>query len=965
VTAGCVTRFGRYRLHPTQGLTRGTHDVRVTPKALAVLCTLAERPGEVVTKDELFRAVWPDTAVSDGALTTCIQELRLALGDDARRPRYIETLHRRGFRFIAATSIEPVAAFDPSAPEWSPVSRAAPGPMVGRDTALSALSDALARAHLGERQLIFVTGEPGIGKTVLVDHFVAARSESVCRADSVEHHGAGEAFQPLLEALTRLCHRSGGEAYLSIVRQCAPSWLAQLPALQTDAERNMLRRRPAGTTAERMLRELTDALEVMGRRNTLVLCLEDLHWADASTLDWIASFSRRPDPARVLIVGTYRPGGVGPGRRSPDALAAELLQKNRCTELGLERLDLRAVSEYVSACFPPAEGSADALSRLAEVVHHRTEGHPLFIVNVMAALIEQGVLRGEGGKWDARGDLSASGLAIPEGVRRTIDLQIDRMEEVDRLLLETASLVGASATAAAVAAGAGVAVTEVEARLAAAARRKLFLRQGASVEWPDGTLSASFEFLHALYREVLGERVLPARRVDVHRVVGHRLESAYGQRSGEVAAELALHFEEGREFERAIAYLQLAAETDRRRSAHAVAQDHYLRALALIERLPASADRDEHEVALRIGLGHVLMQTRGWGAPEVQAAFARVRELSETRGGASRHSALWNLWIYSTTCGKLGESRELADRLLAEAVQSGDPETLLQAHHAQWSTRFTVGDFSGAEMHAREGLRLSEAGRDATLAYGSHDTGVCARSFLARVLAISGRTDAAVSLVDDTVTRARGLDHPFTLAFALVHAASVHETLGEAAATRAYAAEAREVAREHAFDLMRAWATCLLGWSLVELNEVGEGLSLLVEGTAAAQATGSALFQPQMLGLLSRGQTAAGRPADASGTVEHALAIGSGTGERFYAAELHRLRGEARLAAGPLLDADRLADDDFRSAAGIAEGQGAWLFAMRSALRLARPRSDGTPNAEGERLVGRIRARLPARSDTG
>lgn len=961
---GRATRFGRYRLHPTQGLTRGNQDIRVTPKALAVLCTLAERPGEVVTKDELFRAVWPDTAVTDGALTTCIQELRLALGDNARRPRYIETLHRRGFRFIAASSLERAAAVESSDPSRHRPPLPTTGPIVGRDAALSELSEALARALDGARQVVFVTGEPGIGKTAVVDLFLERRDESgcrVCRADCVEHHGAGEAYQPLLEALTRLCTRPRSEPDLAVLRQCAPSWLAQLPALQTEAERQVLQRRPAGTTPERMLRELTDALEVMGRRHPLVLCLEDLHWADASTLDWIAAFARRPDSARVLLLCTYRPGEARAGRSSPDALAGDLQARGRCTQLALGRLDLARVSEYVMGRFPPAESAASSLESLAALVHQRTEGHPLFLVNVLVALVDGGVLERHDRNWHARGDLSVSELQIPDGIRRTIELQVDRLDEGDRSLLETTSVAGTSAGAAAVAAAAGVSPGEVEVRLAALARRNLFVRQGAPVEWPDGTFTATFEFLHALYREVLAERMTPARRVDVHRAVGRRLESAYGARAAEVAAELALHFEEGREFERAIIWLQQAAETNRRRSAHGVALDHYLRALAMLDRLPASAAHDDREMALRIGLGSVLMQTRGWGAPEVQAAFRRVRELSETRGaGAALLSALWNLWIYSITCGNLGEARELADRLLALATQSGDADALLQAHHARWSTLFTLGEFGATESHTREGLRLSEVASDATLACGGHDTAICARSFSARVLAITGRIDAAASLVDETVALARGMDHPFTLAFALVHAASVHETLNAPASARTHAKEGRQVAAEHAFGLMLAWATCLLGWSMVELNEPKEGLALLTEGAAAARATGSEIFQPQMLGLLARGQTATGLLSEARQTLEEALAIGAQTGERFYAAELLRLRGETRLAVGASLDADRLADDDFRAAVRLAEGQGAWLFALRSASRLARVRDGGQRNAEGEQLLLDIRARISA-----
>lgn len=300
-------RFGRYRLDPTQGLTRGKEQVRLTRKSLAVLCTLAARPGQIVTKEELFRAVWPDTAVSDAALSSCIQELRQALRDDARHPRYIETLHRRGFRFLARPATDPSDPFQHGLQHWPAPSS---DPFVGRDSALQQLSEALARAGQGARQVVFVTGEAGIGKTSLVETFLAGfpdrESWHFCRADCVEHYGAGEAYQPLFDALTRLCRRPGGEDFVAMLRRYAPTWLAQLPGLQTPTELRALQRRTAGATQQRMLRELSEALEAMTAQARICLCLEDLHWSDVSTLDWIASFARRPERAGVLLVATYR-----------------------------------------------------------------------------------------------------------------------------------------------------------------------------------------------------------------------------------------------------------------------------------------------------------------------------------------------------------------------------------------------------------------------------------------------------------------------------------------------------------------------------------------------------------------------------------------------------------------------------------------------------------------------------------
>ncbi len=561
---GSFIRFGRYCLHPTQGLTRGTAEVRVTPKSLAVLRTLAERPGQVVTKEELFRIVWPDTAVSDAALTSCIMELRQALQDDARRPRYIETVHRRGFRFLARSVVDLSSPLQQRPQRWP---AGVSGPFVGRDSALQQISEIHAMAAEGLRQVVFVTGEAGIGKTSLVDTFLAGiadrDSSRICQADCVEHCGASEAYQPLFDALTRLCRQAGGEYVLAALRRYAPTWLAQLPGLQTEAELRALQRRTAGATPERMVRELTDALDAMSVQRPIVLCLEDLHWSDPSTLDWIAYFARRPERARVLVIGTYRHEELTDTRRSPHGIFTDLSVKGLCSRIALAPLDETAVIEYVRRRFPPTEGADASLERLARVAYQHTDGNALFLVNVFNDLFVRGLLVCQDRVWTIQDDVDPELLGIPLDVRRTIDRQLDRLNDAERRLLEVASIAGATFPAASVSVASGGPIDDVEATLGALARRNAFVREGQAVTWPDGTVSTAFHFLHALYREVLVARVAAGQRVGLHRLIGLRLEAAFGERAAEIAGELAVHFEQAGDAERAMVYFQRAGEADR------------------------------------------------------------------------------------------------------------------------------------------------------------------------------------------------------------------------------------------------------------------------------------------------------------------------------------------------------------------------------------------------------------------
>ncbi len=892
----------------------------------------------MVTKEELFRAVWPETAVSDAALTTCIQELRRALVDDARQPRYIETVHRRGFRFLIATSPRGDDGESLAAVARSPRT---PQSIVGRETPLGLLSDALARTCKGERQVLFVSGAAGIGKTTLVNAWLetiaADREIRVMRAECTEHHGAGEALQPLLDALGRFCRQPRGQSYVAALRQCAPTWLAQLPAFQAKDEWVRLRRRTAGVTTERMLRELTDVLEQLSAREPIVLCLDDLHWSDPLTLDWIAAFGRRTAPTHVLVIGTYRPGEVV-GRKSPTSLVDDLGIKGLCVEIALTPLDPQSVTDYVLARFPPAPGAGTALEELAGFVHTRTEGNPLFVVNVLSDVVARSILTERDGGWTAE-RLEPTALAIPADIRRAIEQQVERLDRVEQCVLEIASATLGTCSVAAIAAGGGMSEREVESICVRLARRQVFLRPRPTAEWPDGTWTATFEFLHSLYREALATRLSPGRRVDVHRAIGERLEKAWGDRASELATELSWHFEEARDFHRAVRYLQQAAETARCRSAHAVAERHYRRAIELLERLPASDERDEREVALQIGFGQVVMQTHGWGYPAVEAAYTRVRHLSEARGpGQPLLSALWHLWIYTATRGDLDGARAFADRLSAVARQLNEPESLLQAHHAQWSTLFSLGDLRGTEVHAGKGIETYDRAGGGAPSFGGHDAGICARMFRGRVLALCGHTDGAATLCDETLRLARELDQPFTMAFALMHAAGVHQTRRDARLARMHAREARDLAREHRFDLMAAWASCYLGWAMVESGDLGEGVALLDEGVAAAAATGSILFQPHMLALRATAELVSGRSSDARITIREAMAITLQTGESFHLAELHRLNAEIHLAQGRDADSTRRADEEFRTAMHVATEQGAAQLRLRAAIGLVRLR---------------------------
>lgn len=942
-----TVRFDRYELHATQGLTRGGQEVRLTPKSLAILALLAERAGRVVTKHELFETLWPDTAVTDSALATCIQEIRHALDDDARNPRYIETLHRRGYRFIARTSLAADAETLPSVVSLPPGAL-----LIGRAAEVRGVLGAFDAARRGTRQVCVITGEPGIGKSALLSSCLAqmtAAGAAVTWAQCVEHHGQGEPYQPLLDALLRLCRQASGDRFVSILESHAPMWLAQLPGILGRRQLAALQRRIVGASRERMMRELTSAVEAIAAHDPLGLAIEDAQWSDPSTLDWLAAVAPRPEPTNLFIIVTQRPPATGETDRPPGVLFDGLRAKGLAHDVALSGLDEDAVERYVAVRYPPAPGHSHELSALSRRLHHHTGGNPLFMATVLDQLVDQGVVVRVGDGWGAAANADVD-LGIPESIRPVINRQVAGLPDGQRALLEAASVAGESFSVAVVASAAGMGSAEAESLLYTAVSQR-FVRESMTTDSPGGPAWSDLSFIHALYRDALYQSIPRGRRPELHRRIGHALERAWGTRALEIAAELAVQFERGRDIAKAIHYRQHAAENARRRSAFKEARLHYERALELLERQSDGDDQAERELALRMGLGAATMATSGWGAPEVEAAYQKARRLSHQIGDAPHmFPAMWGLWLFFWGRGDVHAADELAGELRGLADSSGDEGSRLQALHASWATAFSQGNFDAASRAAAEGIGLYDIDRHAAMAltYGSHDVGVCARIFAARALAFMGQADHAIRTSDEAIALARELRHPLSTALSLTFRGAVDQSLGDAGGAGSHASEASALAREHGFSLMLAWSSTIAGWAAVQNNQGAGGLDAITQGIGAARGSGSDQFLPYLLGMLADASLTAGRVGQGVEAVREALALAERTGEGFFEAELHRLRGDLIVASRGLAGDARTA---YLEAIDVARDQGAAMLALRAAVRLGRlPASAADAEANRELL---------------
>jgi DNA-binding winged helix-turn-helix (wHTH) protein/tetratricopeptide (TPR) repeat protein len=696
--------FDRYSLDlANERLLHDGEVVPLTPKAFAVLRQLVEDAGQLVRKDDLLRSVWRDTHVSDGALRVIVLEIRRALDDDSDQPRFIETVPRRGYRFIAQrarrTSRRPAGA-DTHAT------------LVGRDGVMAALETRFARACAGERQLVFLSGEAGIGKTTVLDAFVerAAREPDVmiARGACLEHYGVAEAYLPVLEAIGRLLREPGSDRAIRLLEKYAPTWVLQLPWLAPRDDREALRRELVGVTKERMLREMSEALEALTTESALVLVLEDLHWSDHSTLDLLGMLARREETARLLVLGSYRPVDVIVAGHPLQSLLQELRVRRQCDDVALPFLDESAVAAYLAQRF----GAATSTSDLAGAVHLRTDGNPLFMVRLADELVAVGVLVEDAGRWRLRGPLDDVARAVPESLRALIDKQIGRLGPEAQRVLEVAGVLGDQFTAGAIAAGLGDDPTAVEEQCDTLARQRQLVVPGPLTTLPDGTSIAQYAFTHNLYPQVLGARVPAARRMRLHQRIGDWLERAYGTQADVISTQLAWHFEEGRDYRRAIRYLISTAESTAGRFAYRDAIRVLQRALALAANVDAGVrPAIEIEILERIGDAHY------WLGAMVECAKTYQEEATRAAEAGLVSAQIRALTYLAWPFGLIDPDQGIAAVEQAAQLSAGCDDPLLHAgtellagSTRLWYDRWREEDWTRCASARQRIDDLSEAG---------------------------------------------------------------------------------------------------------------------------------------------------------------------------------------------------------------------------------------------------------------
>jgi predicted ATPase len=434
----------------------------------------------------------------------------------------------------------------------------------------------------------------------------------------------------MLEAVGSLVRKAEDGSLLQTLTKQAPTWLVQLPSLVKAEQRESLQREVLGSTHGRMVREICEALEAMCAKDPLIVVLEDLHWADTSTLDLISAFARRREPAKLLVIGTYRPVDVVLSQSPVKGLKHDLLIRRLCHEIALERLEESDVAEYLAHEFP----NHHFPSGLAKLIHHNSGGNALFMATIVRDIEERGLIVRELEAWNLAAPVQEVYAGIPETLQQMLDLQFEQLSADEQRILQSGSVAGERFSIWAAAVMLEEPPTSIEKICEKLAQRQQFIRSVGIYQAADGNDSAHYEFRHALYRQALYRGLSSLNRSRLHRSLGERLMPICTAGKPELASEVALHFEEGRLYEQAARCLMLTATNSARRMAHRDSLRVLQRALELTHLMAADARAGlEIELLLRIGDAHYALGEMSASVLVCETAVTRAAEAGMRTSG--------------------------------------------------------------------------------------------------------------------------------------------------------------------------------------------------------------------------------------------------------------------------------------------------------------------------------------------
>jgi class 3 adenylate cyclase/predicted ATPase len=816
-------------------------------------------------------------------------------------------------------------------------------PLVGREPEIALLLERWERAKEGDGQVVLLSGEPGIGKSRIVQELRGRLSDELYTR--VSHYCSPYHTSSPLYPVIALLERAAGfdrtdtadakldklEALLAPSAtdvQEATRLLAAVLAIPADHRYPPLALTPQ-RQKQRTLELLVEQLAGLAGQRPVLAVYEDAHWIDPSTFELLGLVIQRVQRLPALVLITFRPEFVPPWTSHAHV-----------TRLSLSRLTRRHGSDIALR----VTGGRVLPAEVLEQIVSRTDGVPLFIEELTKAVVESGLLQDAGGRLELTGPLPPR--AIPTTLYDSLMARLDRFAPVKEVA-QIGAVFGREFSYQLLAAVIDIPAAQLDQALGQLVASELVFQRGTPPE-------AMYSFKHALVQDTAYQSLLRSKRHQLHAKIARMMEERFPEIAEARPELLAHHFTEAGLASQAIVYRQRAGERDLERSAYAEAISQLKQGLELLEALPDRPERVRQELSLRLALGSALTATRGYADPEVGDAYLQARELCRELGEAPPQlfPALHGLYRFYHVRGQLQAAREPGEQLLKMAVSVQDSGLFVEAHRALGVPLFWLGDVTRALENLEQGARLYRAQKHRSHAtmFGT-DPGVVCLSYGALALWHVGHPEQAYNRSCEALALARNLSHHHSLALALVFAAWLHQFRREPRAAREHAEAAIAICSEQGFPLFMSMGTILRGWALGQEGRGEKGVAQMRRGLADLRATGAGLWQPTFLSLIAEADGRIGQARRGLEVLGEAMAIVDRNDERFYEAELHRLKGELLLST----PADPSgAERCFRIALEIAGRQRAKSLELRAACSLARLCAREGRRSEAHDLVAPI-----------
>jgi TOMM system kinase/cyclase fusion protein len=799
-------------------------------------------------------------------------------------------------------------------------------PLVGRESEVTLLQERWSHAKAGHGQVVLLSGEAGIGKSrlvqVLKDH-VASESHTRWECRSSPYY-QNTALYPIIDLLQRTLRWQQDETpeeklatldrqlrqYQLPVEEAVPLF-APLFSLQVPDDRYPPLNVSPQRQRQKTLESLVAMLLALAEREPVLFILEDLHWTDPTTLEFLSLLVEHVPAIALYTVLTCRPH-FQPAWHHRSYVTA--ITVNR-----LSRQHIARVAEHVA-------GDKHLPEAVRQQIVEKTDGVPLFVEEMTKAVLESGVLKEITGRYELTGALSA--LSIPATLHDSLMARLDRLVTA-KAVAQYGAVIGRQFSYALLHAVAHLDEATLRRELGRLVEAELIYQRGL----PPG---ATYTFKHALIQDTAYESLLRSTRQGYHRRIAEVLQEQFPALVATQPELLARHYTEAGLHAEAIGYWQQAGAQAIQRSAHTEAVSHLRNGLALLDMLPDASARLQHELLLLTALGPPLMAIQGYGAPEVGEVYTRAHQLCQQVGETPQlFLVLRGLWQFYILRTELRTARELGAQLLNLARSGQDTALLLEAHRALGEPLFWLGEFPAARVHFEQEMAHydPQQHRAHTVLHGL-DPGVAYLSFAAWTLWCLGYPDQALQRIQAALTLTHTLSHPPSRAFSLIFAAYLHQHRREAQVTQERAEVLITLATEQGFAFWVVQGTIMRGWALATRGQGEEGIAQMRQGLTAWHASGHELERPYFLAMLAGASGNVGHAEAGLALLREALTLMAHTEERWDEAELYRLKGELLLQQATENQGE--AEACFRQAISIAQSQSAKAWELRAATSLAR-----------------------------